>query len=1322
MQDSDISKTMPNTETRNLLVPQLVFLVLMVISVAGWKFSGDTLDSQSRIRFEQDATHLHAQIEARFDAYAQVLRGGVGLFNSSDNVTRNEWYQYVEGLKLPRYYPALRGIGFGLWVGGKENLESHEQAIRAEGYPAYAVRPDGLREHYTSIVYMEPSNEGNRRALGYDMFAEPVRRQAMERARDTGEPALSGKLELLKEVVGDEQIGFILYMPVYRSEGGIPITEARRRESLFGFVMSPFRASDLMKGILRPGRSNINFQIFDGLTASPESMLYDGSTQLGIEKQATPAQFTARKTVRIAGRMWSINYASTPSFTKATDSALPWVLLVTGTLLSMLMSIVAWMLLSARMRVVQRTNELRKQSDINSVLLENLAEGVVACDADMTDILMNKKAREWYQKDPSKEVDMSWLKRLRMFEKDGITPFAPGTSPLYRAVAGTTITSEEICIVAPGQEPRFVLVTGGPLPDIDGQKSGAVLSLRDISEYRLAMRNIERQQNFLADVIDNIPNLISARDREGNHVLANRAYAESLYGMSPEKLIAGCSSGAIDDSSPDVDEMQEALAVMDKGMSLDCVRALTLLDGQQRWFSVGKLPIRSNNSAENIVLTVASDITELKISEERIRIMNQELESRVLARTTSLEDANRKLEEATQVAEAANLAKSSFLAAMSHEIRTPMNGVVGMVEVLMNESLNKDLRRSLQMVLDSAFSLLGIIDDILDFSKIEAGQFELDNTECDLTELIENVVLASVPLARKADTAVSLYIDPMIPPLVQIDVTRFRQLVNNLLGNAVKFSGKQLDGNGHVEVRASVLQSEPLSLQLDFIDNGVGISPDTQTQIFDSFVQAESSITRRFGGSGLGLSICKRIVEMMHGEILVESRLGEGSRFTVLLSLDVLPAGANRTHLENIENVDCVLIDSDEYNCADIAEYLRTAGATVHEVRDFSLATTTIHDLGHPAVVICSATHLMQPKEESDNPLSSDTGHLVLSREENTLGMHIKRVSTTHSGNSESINAVVVDYNGLRRKSLIEAVAIAIGRASPEVMQAFAEENVLPMPEPLSVEEAMAAGSCILVVEDDSVNRMVIKRQLALLGHTAEFAENGSEALKKWRSGHYGMVFTDLHMPIMDGYTMTRAIREEELEGERIPVVALTANALSGEPRRAADAGVDGYLTKPLQLSSLKEAVQRHLVLPDGSDPQTLHDRNGKAEGDSGDVSVFDPDALRQLVGDDPEIINECLEEFQTSLQQVGHILVASIKDGDWGQVDELAHRLKSSSLSTGALEVWNLCMKIESARSSNEVEVLLACADELNLAIDKADSAISHFIAGDAPDIRKAS
>ncbi len=380
---------MPDLKARKSVIPLGVFVLLLIVSVAGWKLARDTLNSQSLSRFELEAGHLHEQIQTRFDTYAQVLRGGVGLFNSSENVTREEWYHYVKGLELSRYFPGIQGVGFSYWIGDKNEVAVHEEVFRAEGFSNYAVKPVGERDEYTAVVYLEPFGERNRQAFGYDMFSQDTRRTAMERARDTGEPALSGKVELLQEISVVKQAGFLLYLPVYHATEGLPETVAQRRANLFGFVYSPFRTNDLMKGILQQGLSTISFQIYDESALNEDSILYDGEKQLKINRQSVPAQFETAKTVTIAGRKWFISYSSTPSFTKTTDSILPWALLTTGVLLSLLMSIVAWMLLTARMRVTQRTDELRKQEEINSVLLENLAEGVVACDADFNVILFN---------------------------------------------------------------------------------------------------------------------------------------------------------------------------------------------------------------------------------------------------------------------------------------------------------------------------------------------------------------------------------------------------------------------------------------------------------------------------------------------------------------------------------------------------------------------------------------------------------------------------------------------------------------------------------------------------------------------------------------------------------------------------------------------------------------------------------------------------------------------------------------------------------------------------------------------------------------------
>ena len=1334
---------MDRLNVRLSLVPLCALTLLLVMSVMGWQASRNMLHERSQARFELETGYLNQQIQSRFDTYAQVLRGGVGLFHGSDDVSRDEWRNYVKELSLPVYFPGIQGVGFSRWLGSSTELAAHEAAIREEGFPDYTVKPAGKRDVYTAAVYLEPFDIRNRKAFGFDMYSDSTRRAAMDRARDTAQPALSGKVELLQEITSYKQAGFLLYLPVYSSHG-YPQTVEERREELIGFVYSPFRATDLMKGILQKDFSTISFRIYDESPSVDDSLLYDGEQDLSIDRQGVPAQFSTMRYLTIAGRQWSIEYLSTPLFTQIEDSAFPWALLAAGVLVSVLVAVVAYMLLSARNRVTQRTSELRKQEDLNLVLLENLAESVVSCDARMNITIFNKTAREWHAGDLRIIPRERWSNFFRFMETDGTTALTWAECPLHRAVNGESIRDVEFCIDAKGQERRYVLASGGPLPDRDGEKTGAVVSMRDITEQRYALERLKRQQDFLRDVIDNIPNLISARDRNGKYVLANRAYSEGLYGVTPDQLIAAGETvftgeplqiGPLASS-----ELKENLEVIETEIRSDSVQRIYDVDGEPRWFSIGKLAIASNSTSDNIVLAVAADITQLKISQDRISRMNDELESRVKQRTRSLKEVNRELESARLAAEEANKAKSSFLAAMSHEIRTPMNGVVGMVEVLMSESVNKEQQRSLQTVQDSAFSLLRIIDDILDFSKIEAGHFEMEATEVQLEQLVESVVSSSVPVARKGNVILTQFIDPAIPDKVIADPTRIRQILNNLVGNAVKFSGGRGDRIGRVKVRVELCSVTPLCVQISISDNGVGMAASTLDNIFDSFVQAESSTTRRFGGSGLGLAICKRIVGLLGGEISVESELGQGSTFTVVLPLTLSEDAWVLQH-EDLEDVVCLVMQADEYDAEDMGKYLQSAGATVHQVSQVEEIREIASSVDEPVVLLRSGMKSTSPSLHTESERSLDIRQVLLVSDSCRHRVDIRRASMMTQGGKVESESIVIDYDGLRRDTLLEAVTIAVGRASPEVLQTDVDEPTSPRAVCLSASAALLAGRLILVVEDDPVNRMVLRRQLTLLGHTAEFVDNGAEALELWRERHYGLVCTDLHMPVMDGYTLTRTIRTEEVEQGRLrtPVMALTANALNGETRRAEEAGVDDYLTKPVRLQLLREALDRFI------EPQTyvLETESVTAESsvvstavrsidvDAGidaaesaagaandastdeadDVPVFDPDALVSLLGDDPEVLAECLQEYIASLQSVGARLASSLRHGDWQSVDQLSHQLKSGSLSVGSLEVWKLCGEFQTACNDALNPLSAADADKLESAMTRATTTISDYI-----------
>lgn len=657
------------------------------------------------------------------------------------------------------------------------------------------------------------------------------------------------------------------------------------------------------------------------------------------------------------------------------------------------------------------------------------------------------------------------------------------------------------------------------------------------ARVRLRTTELETANAFLNSVIHHIPYQVMVKDATDLKVVRVNRSMEEMTGRSQQELL-GKTAYEVVSSKAEADfftaKDKEALAL---GREVDIPEeTLHTPDGSVHILHAKKIPILDESGQARYVLTMAEDVTERRKKEREIERLNAALAQR------------------SAEVEAANRAKSTFLATMSHEIRTPMNGMLGMLELLSLTELDVEQRETLGLVRESSRSLLRIIDDILDFSKIEAGKLEVRPEVVSIKRLIEEVQSIYLGNASSKGLVVRRMVDPRISAALRVDPVRLRQILNNFVSNAIKFTSE-----GWIDINVQWLgrsQGQD-NLRFEVKDTGIGISPEDQQRLFQPFSQADGDEARRRpSGTGLGLVISRQLAQMMGGSISLESAPGKGTTITLELSLPV-------------------------------AEPPPGSGA------------------------------------DSARPLPAAT---------------------------------------------------AMRRMAPGTAQAETE------------------GTLVLLVDDHPVNRMLLVRQVRTLGYAAQTADDGVQALELWKSGRFGLVITDCHMPHMDGYELARSIRalESDAGRERVPIVACTANALQGEAEACLAAGMDDFLVKPVELAQLTEKLDRWLPLPLAPSPPAAAAAAGSSPQAAPSVSPIDQALLTATCGGDAAVVAEVLAAFRRTCEDDSAGLRQAVAVDDVAQVTQFAHRMAGAGKMVGAPTFAAACENIEHASRVGDWKAVL--------------------------------
>ncbi|WP_158277418.1 CHASE domain-containing protein [Opitutus sp. ER46] len=1118
--------------------------------------------AEASFRFVRTAERLSDEVERRMNQALYGLKGTRGLFASAPVVTREAFRAYVASREVERDFPGMIGFGFVERV-RHADLDAFVARERADGAPTFAVHPVTDSPVHYVIKFIEPL-EPNLRAFGYDLGSEPLRRRTIEHAIGTGEAALTPRITLVQADRGGP--GFLYLLPVY-AHGANPRTPQERAAALVGLVYAPIVIREVFAGITTGTEDLIDVEVYEGAERTGEHLLLDAdgvivtAKDVGVAEPFGGRAFHRERTVQIGGQDWTVAMTSTAKFEASLDHKVPIATGVGGLLVTALLMSIMWSLGQGRSRAVALAEQM------TAALRERAAEArrlaMIAAHTSNGAVITDPDGRiEWINE------GFTRLTGYALPEVKGRKPGAflhgprtdPGTCTLMReAIAAQTGFRTEVLNYHKSGRPYWVAVEVQPLHDEAGKLVGFMGLEADIDERKRAEQKIKANEQRLAALTAQAPGVIFQYDVHGEG-----AGEFSFVSEGTRELLGHGLAGGARRRPPNAlrcvvrEDRRRVLRRFEKavreGADWDDTFRLRAPSGGTRWVHA-RATIHRQDDGTRSWFGIVADVTE----QQQARFEAERLNTKLAAAVDEAHDAVAR-------AEQANRAKGQFLASMSHEIRTPMNGVIGMTSLLLDTQLDEQQREYTQIIRSSGETLLSLINDILDFSKIESGRMDLEAEPFSLAECIESTLDLFATRAAEKRIELLYQLAPGVPPAIRGDVTRVRQILVNLVGNALKFTER-----GEIEVSVRPQKGVGQRSQLIFAvrDTGIGIAPEAQGKLFHAFLQVDASTSRKYGGTGLGLAISRRLAEIMGGRMWVESQAGQGATFRFTLLADWLPEApptANPVPPEALRGRRILVADANPTGRRILVALAEKWGltATVAETSAAALERLRAGEVFDVAVVdllMPDMDGLVLARVIRSLPLSRPLPLVLLS----SIGRRLEPAE------AELFDAVT--SKPVKPATLFLMLARAVGIAAPAAV---------PSPR---LPTAPAAGNVpalrILLAEDNPVNLKVALHLLRRFGHRADTVGNGMEAVEACRRQDYDVVLMDMQMPEIDGLEATRQIRREQHGTRPVPrIIALTANAMEEDRERCVDAGMDDFLSKPLTAEQLAEALARARAQP----------------------------------------------------------------------------------------------------------------------------------------------